>query len=146
MRTAVHFAIGLIFGLGLVVSGMIDPAKVQNFLDIFGTWDPSLAFVMAGAVIVTFVGYRFAWHNAKPMLDNQFHLPRSTAIDHRLVIGAAIFGAGWGLGGYCPGPALTALGLIAPGTTVFVPAMLVGMWLARMAANAVQRVPVSSKS
>ena len=146
MRSVAYFMIGLIFGLGLVVSGMIDPAKVQNFLDIFGTWDPSLAFVMAGAVIVTFVGYRFAWRNATPMLDDQFHLPRSTAIDRRLVLGAAVFGIGWGVGGYCPGPALTALGLLAPGTIVFVPAMLVGMWLARMTANAVQRVPVSSKS
>jgi len=146
MRTAIHFAIGLIFGLGLVVSGMIDPAKVQNFLDIFGTWDPSLAFVMAGAVAVTFAGYRLAWRNEKPVLEDRFHIPESTAIDRRLVLGAAIFGIGWGLGGYCPGPALTALGLLAPGTIVFVPAMLVGMWLARMTASAAQPTPVSSKS
>ncbi|MFO0990454.1 MAG: YeeE/YedE family protein [Hyphomicrobiales bacterium] len=146
MRTAVHFAIGLIFGLGLVVSGMVDPTKVQNFLDLFGSWDPSLAFVLVGAVVVTFAGYRLAWRNATPMLDDQFHLPRSRAIDRRLLLGAAIFGTGWGLSGYCPGPALTALGLLAPGTIVFVPAMLVGMWLARMTANATERVPVSSKS
>lgn len=133
MRTIVQFAIGLIFGLGLVVSGMIDPAKVQNFLDIFGTWDPSLAFVMAGAVAVTFAGYRLAWRNARPVLDDRFHLPETTAIDKRLVLGAAVFGIGWGLGGYCPGPAFTGLSLLAPGTIVFVPAMLVGMWLARIA-------------
>ena len=131
MRIAFHFAIGLIFGLGLVISGMVNPAKVQNFLDIFGTWDPSLAFVMAGAVAVTFAGYRLAWRRARPMLDDRFHLPQSNIIDRRLVLGAAIFGIGWGLGGYCPGPALTSLGLVAPGTIVFVPAMLVGMWLAR---------------
>ena len=135
MRIAIHFAIGLIFGLGLVVSGMINPAKVQNFLDIFGNWDPSLAFVMAGAVVVAFAGYRLAWRNDKPMLDERFHLPPSTAIDRRLVFGAGVFGIGWGLGGYCPGPALTGLGLLAPGTLVFVPAMLAGMWLARKAAN-----------
>jgi uncharacterized membrane protein YedE/YeeE len=136
MRVAVHFAIGLIFGLGLVVSGMVDPAKVQNFLDIFGTWDPSLAFVMAGAVAVTFAGYRLAWRKARPVLDDRFYLPEATAIERRLVLGAAVFGIGWGLGGYCPGPAFTGLSLLAPGTIVFVPAMLVGMWLGRNAATA----------
>jgi uncharacterized protein len=126
----------LLFGLGLVISGMVDPAKVQNFLDIFGNWDPSLAFVMAGAVAVAFAGYRLAWRNARPVLDHRFYLPETTAIDLRLVFGAAVFGIGWGLGGYCPGPAFTGLGLFAPGTIVFVPAMLVGMWLARNAASA----------
>ncbi|MBL8906293.1 MAG: YeeE/YedE family protein [Rhizobiales bacterium] len=145
MRIAVHAIIGLIFGLGLVVSGMVDPAKVQNFLDIFGIWDPSLAFVMAGAVLVAFAGYRLAWRNATPMLDDQFHLPKSTAIDRRLILGAAVFGTGWGLGGYCPGPALTAMGLLAPGTIAFVPAMLIGMWLARMTANATQSAAIGSK-
>jgi uncharacterized membrane protein YedE/YeeE len=145
MRTIIHFAIGLIFGLGLVVSGMVDPAKVQNFLDVFGTWDPSLAFVMAGAVAVTFAGYRLAWRNAHPVLDDRFHLPEATAIDRRLVLGAAVFGIGWGLGGYCPGPAFTGLTLLAPGTIVFVPAMLVGMWLARNAAAATAaRAPAGS--
>jgi uncharacterized membrane protein YedE/YeeE len=136
MRIIAHFAIGLIFCLGLVVSGMVNPAKVQNFLDFFGTWDPSLALVMAGAVVVAFAGYRLAWRNAKPMLDDRFHLPETTAIDHRLVLGAAVFGIGWGLGGYCPGPALAGLSLLAPGTVVFVPAMIAGMWLARAAAPA----------
>lgn len=136
MRVVLHFAIGLLFGLGLVVSGMLDPAKIQNFLDIFGTWDPSLAFVMAGAVAVAFTGYRLAWRNERPVLDHRFHLPEATAIDRRLVFGAAVFGIGWGLGGYCPGPAFTSLSLLAPGTIIFVPAMLVGMWLARNAAIA----------
>ena len=146
MRIVAHFTIGLIFGLGLVISGMVDPAKVQNFLDIFGTWDPSLAFVMAGAVAVTFAGYRLAWSNATPMLDEQFHLPRTNTIDRRLILGAAVFGIGWGLGGYCPGPALTAVGLLATGTIVFVPAMLVGMWIARMTENASDPASVNSKS
>jgi uncharacterized membrane protein YedE/YeeE len=144
MRTVVHFALGLIFGLGLVVSGMVNPAKVQNFLDIFGTWDPSLAFVMAGAVAVAFAGYRLASRNARPVLDDRFHLPETTAIDRGLVLGAAVFGIGWGLGGYCPGPAFTGVSLLAPGTIVFVPAMLVGMWLARNAATAAARAPAGS--
>jgi uncharacterized membrane protein YedE/YeeE len=126
------FAAGLIFGLGLVVSGMSDPAKVLNFLDLIGTWDPSLAFVMGGAVLVTFVGYRLALARRAPLLGSRFELPTRKDVDPRLVGGAALFGLGWGLGGYCPGPALTALPLAAPGTLVFLPAMLAGMWLARM--------------
>src|SRR5262245_41845970 len=96
MRIIVQFAIGLIFGLGLVISRMVDPAKIQNFPDFFGTWDPSLAFVMAGAVVVTFAGYRLAWRNTKPVLDDRFHLPEATLIDRRLLLGAAVFGIGWG--------------------------------------------------
>jgi uncharacterized protein len=137
MRVAVNFALGLTFGLGLVLSGMVDPAKILNFLDVFGTWDPSLALVMFGAVIITFAGYQLAWRNSRPMFDDLFHLPKSTAIDRRLVLGAAIFGVGWGLSGYCPGPALAGISLLAPGTVVFVPAMLAGMWIARtLTANA----------
>jgi hypothetical protein len=124
---------GLVFGLGLVVSGMIDPAKVLNFLDVAGSWDPSLAFVMAGAVAVTFAGYRLVHTRARPLLAERFDLPARRDIDARLMSGAAIFGLGWGLGGYCPGPAVTALGLGAPGTIVFVAAMLAGMWAARLA-------------
>ena len=86
MRVPLHFAIGLIFGLGLVVSGMVNPAKVQNFLDIYGSWDPSLAFVMAGAVMVAFVGYRLAWRRTKPLLDDRFHLPEATSLDRRLLL------------------------------------------------------------
>ncbi|MDI7861714.1 YeeE/YedE family protein [Rhizobiaceae bacterium n13] len=126
-----NLAIGLIFGLGLVLSGMANPAKVQNFLDLFGTWDPSLAFVMGGAILVTFIGYRLVWQRGAPVSGGSFQLPSRTDIDSRILLGPAIFGIGWGLGGYCPGPALTALGLAAPGTLAFVPAMLAGMWLAR---------------
>jgi uncharacterized membrane protein YedE/YeeE len=135
MRALFGFLSGLVFGLGLVISGMANPAKVLNFLDIAGTWDPSLAFVMAGAAGVTFIGYRLAWRRATPLLEPKFDVPTNTSIDRPLVAGAALFGIGWGIGGYCPGPALTALPLLAPGTLVFVPAMLIGLWLGAYARN-----------
>lgn len=123
---------GLIFGIGLVISGMANPAKVQNFLDLTGTWDPSLAFVMGGAVVVTFIGYRLAIKRGAPVLDTEFHLTAKTAIDGRLLAGAAVFGIGWGLAGFCPGPAVTSLLLAAKGTLIFVPAMIAGLALARL--------------
>lgn len=132
-RVLIGLVAGLIFGIGLVVSGMSNPAKVLNFLDLFGTWDPSLAFVMGGAVIVSLVGYRLVWLRSEPLIAVQFHVPSRADLDPRLLTGAAVFGVGWGLGGFCPGPALTAIPLAATGTLVFVPAMLVGMWLARLA-------------
>ena len=131
MRILISAIAGLVFGLGLIISGMSDPAKVQNFLDLFGIWDPSLAFVMAGAIAVTFVGYRAAFGRGSPLLADAVSLPTKTAIDAPLVIGAALFGVGWGLSGFCPGPAIVSLPLLATGTLVFVPAMLVGMLLAR---------------
>jgi uncharacterized membrane protein YedE/YeeE len=133
MGFVVNLALGLLFGIGLVISGMSDPAKVLNFLDLAGTWDPSLAFVMGGAVIVAFVGYRIVLKRGRPLVGTSFHLPTRTDLEPRIVVGPAIFGLGWGLGGFCPGPALTALGLAAPGTLAFVPAMFIGMWLARLA-------------
>ena len=135
MTLLINFVIGLIFGLGLVVSGMSNPAKVLNFLDLAGSWDPSLAFVMGGAVIVTFIGYRIVLQRKAPIFDTKFHVPTRTDVDTRLIVGPALFGIGWGLGGFCPGPALTAIGLGAPGTLIFVPAMLVGMWVARLMAE-----------
>ena len=132
MSFLVNLLLGLLFGIGLIVSGMADPAKVQNFLDLFGTWDPSLAFVMGGAVLVTFVGYRLVLRRGKPVVGSKFHLPSKTEIDSPIIVGPALFGIGWGLGGFCPGPALTAIGLAQTGTLVFVPAMLAGMWAARM--------------
>ena len=132
MRTLFGFLSGLIFGVGLVVSGMSDPAKVLNFLDLAGVganWDPSLAFVMGGASVTAFVGYRLAWRRPAPMLMREFDVPSSDAIDRPLLAGAALFGIGWGIGGFCPGPAWTALPLMAPGTLVFLPAMLLGLWL-----------------
>jgi uncharacterized protein len=139
MSFIVNLALGLLFGIGLVVSGMSDPAKVLNFLDLFGTWDPSLAFVMGGAVMVAFVGYRLVLRRDKPIADGRFHLPNRSDIDGRILVGPAIFGLGWGLGGFCPGPALTALGLAAPGTLAFVPAMFAGMWAARILADGSRR-------
>jgi len=135
MSFLVNLGLGLLFGIGLVVSGMSDPAKVLGFLDLFGTWDPSLAFVMGGAVLVAFFGYRAVLARSRPIVGDRFHLPEKTAIDGRLIAGSAIFGIGWGLGGFCPGPALTALGLGAAGTLVFIPAMALGMWAARLLAE-----------
>lgn len=122
---------GLVFGLGLLISGMANPAKVQNFLDLFGTWDPSLAFVMGGAIAVTLPGFALLKKSTKPLFDDVFRFPTRADIDTRLLTGASIFGVGWGLGGLCPGPALVALPMLAPGTMLFVPAMLVGMFGAR---------------
>ena len=132
MRPLLGFLSGLVFGVGLVVSGMSDPAKVLNFLDlaaIGSTWDPSLAFVMGGASLTALVGYRLAWRRPAPVLMREFDVPSSSAIDRPLLVGAALFGLGWGIGGFCPGPAWTALPLLAAGTLAFLPAMLVGLWL-----------------
>ncbi|HPG89922.1 MAG TPA: YeeE/YedE family protein [Hyphomicrobium sp.] len=125
-----NFAAGVVFGVGLIIAGMINPAKVLNFLDIAGLWDPSLAFVMAGAIAVTAIGYRIGRTRARPLFDETFRWPTATAIDWRLIAGAAIFGVGWGLVGLCPGPAIASLILAAPATLVFVPAMLIGIWSA----------------
>jgi len=120
-------ASGLLFGLGLTVSAMIDPAKVLNFLDIAGTWDPSLAFVMAAAIPVTAIGFAIANRRGRPLIDTSFRGPTATAIDLRPMLGAILFGVGWGLVGYCPGPALAALGFGNPATWLFVAAMLAGV-------------------
>src|SRR5258707_10321360 len=108
MAVVFQFAIGLIFGLGLLISGMSDPAKVLNFLDLAGigsgTWDPSLAFVMAGAVAVTFVGFKRVLKQPRPLLGEKFYLPTKQDVDLRIISGPAIFGVGWGLGGFCPRP------------------------------------------
>ena len=135
MGVLINFAAGLIFGIGLVVSGMADPAKVLNFLDVAGNWDPSLAFVMLGAIAVTATGYWFILRRSKPILDPHFHLPVENEIDRRLIIGSAIFGLGWGLVGFCPGPAIASLGLAARGTLVFVSTMLIGIAAASFVHN-----------
>ena len=135
MRILVNVIAGLIFGVGLTISGMADPAKVLNFLDVAGSWDPSLAFVMVGAIAVTATGYWFTLRRPKPLLEQRFHVPAESEIDRPLIIGAATFGLGWGLVGFCPGPAIVSLGLGAPGTLAFVPSMLIGVaaaaWLLR---------------
>ena len=120
---------GLVFGLGLTISEMINPQKVLAFLDIGGDWDPSLALVMASALIVTFSGYRLVLSRGQPLFDTRFHLPELKHIDPRLLVGSALFGIGWGLAGFCPGPALTAATLAYPQVMVFLAAMLVGMFV-----------------
>ena len=124
-------ATGMLFGAGLSVSGMINPAKVIAFLDIAGEWDPSLAFVMLGALAVTAAGYRLVLRRARPVCGSAFSLPLRRDIDPALLLGAVLFGIGWGLGGYCPGPALAALGFGQTPTLVFVAAMVAGMMAAR---------------
>lgn len=139
MAIVFQFAIGLIFGFGLLLSGMSDPAKVLNFLDVAGiwsgTWDPSLAFVMAGAIAVTFVGFKWALRQPRPLFGESFHLPTRQELDMRIISGPAIFGVGWGLAGLCPGPAFTALGFGSRAALMFVVAMAAGMVMARWAAN-----------
>jgi uncharacterized membrane protein YedE/YeeE len=129
MRIVLAFVAGLVFGLGLLLSGMADPAKVLGFLDLAGAWDPSLAFVMAGAIAVGALAFALARRRTRALLGDAMQLPTATAIDRRLVVGSLMFGAGWGLAGFCPGPALVALGLGAPQAVVFVAAMLAGMGL-----------------
>lgn len=135
MPSFVNAIAGLLFGLGLLLSGMADPAKVQNFLDLFGAWDASLAFVMAGAVATTFMGYRLAMRRPAPLLSPKFAARSSRPLDRPLLIGAGIFGVGWGLTGFCPGPAVVSLPLLARGTLLFVPAMLAGIVVARLMAR-----------
>lgn len=132
MHVLASLASGVLFGLGLAVSGLINPAKVQAFLDIAGAWDPSLIATMGAAVLVTAVGYRLVFAMGRPAFDRAFSLPSRTDIDTRLVAGAAIFGVGWGLVGFCPGPAVAALALGLPETVTFVVAMLAGMAAGRI--------------
>ncbi len=126
------FAFGVIFGLGLIVSEMVNPAKVLAFLDIFGQWDPSLAFVMAGAVAVSALGYVIASHRGAPLFAPRLEISTRRDLDPRLIAGAALFGVGWGLAGLCPGPALTALAFGPWQVFAFVAAMITGMALFRL--------------
>lgn len=129
MHALAAFAAGLIFGIGLIVSGMSDPAKVLGFLDLAGEWDPSLAFVMVGAILVGMIGYAVARRRTAAFLGGVMHLPTARHIDRRLVLGSLIFGVGWGLAGFCPGPAIVSLGAGQDKAAVFVIAMLAGMAL-----------------
>lgn len=134
------FFSGLVFAIGLGIAGMTRPVKVIGFLDFFGRWDASLAFVMAGAIAVSFVAYRWSLTMRAPLLEPSFALPGRTDLDAKLIIGSAIFGAGWGLGGFCPGPALTSIASGALPVFAFVGAMVLGMylhgWFAEMSAAA----------
>lgn len=126
-RLIVALVAGVIFGLGLTVSQMINPAKVIAFLDIFGDWDPSLAFVMGGAVAVTSIGYRLAWRAKKPLLAPRFEVPGNRTVDRRLALGAVLFGVGWGLAGLCPGPAISAVTVGGQTAWVFLASMAAGV-------------------
>lgn len=129
MRILMALVAGLLFGIGLIVSGMSDPAKVLGFLDVAGNWDPSLALVMAGAILVSFIPFQLASRAPRALLGEPMRLPTARDIDRRLVLGALTFGAGWGLAGYCPGPALVSVALGGYKPLVFVGAMVGGMLL-----------------
>lgn len=131
MRTFLTFLVGIVFGTGIALSGMANPAKVINFFDIAGSWDPSLAFVMGGAVITTFIGYRLVLRRPAPVFEPSFDIPQNRKVDMRLLSGAGIFGIGWGIAGFCPGGALPALGTLHPQVILFVAALIVGMFLVR---------------
>jgi len=127
MAIVMAFVAGLVFGVGLIVSGMANPAKVLGFLDVAGRWDPSLAFVMIGAIVVGTVAFFIARRRGRTVLGGRIQWPAAAGITPRLVLGSAVFGIGWGLAGFCPGPALVALGAGAPKAIGFVAAMLAGM-------------------
>ena len=129
MATFFALLAGAVFGIGLIVSGMADPAKVLGFLDLAGNWDPSLAFVMAGAIAVGVIAFTFARKRTVSFLGLQMRMPTATQLDRRLVGGGLLFGIGWGIAGFCPGPALVALGMGQGKAAVFVVAMLIGMGL-----------------
>jgi len=131
---------GLVFGLGLIVSGMANPAKVLGFLDLTGAWDPSLAWVMAGAIGVSFFAFMFAKDRTRSLIGADMKLPSGRTIDRRLVAGSTLFGMGWGVAGFCPGPGLVALGLGEVKALIFVAAMLAGMGIFELVERRRQRV------
>ena len=129
MKNILTLLSGLIFGLGLIISGMTNPAKVIGFLDITDLWDPSLIFVMIGAISIAFFGFKLVKNKSQTVFDEPIHLPGTTHISKELVIGSLLFGAGWALAGFCPGPALVALGAGYKEAFIFVTAMIVGMYV-----------------
>ena len=130
MKITLALLAGLVFGLGLSLGGMNQPAVVLGFLDLFGAWNPRLVFVMGGAVLTTAIGYRLVFRRDRPLFEADFQLPTAQRLDARLIGGSALFGIGWGIAGYCPGPALASLSGAAPSLLVLVAAMLAGWWLA----------------
>ncbi|MDP2782793.1 YeeE/YedE family protein [Devosia sp.] len=137
-RTIFAGLIGLVFGTGIAISGMANPAKVLNFFDLAGDWDPSLAFVMGSALLVAAVGYFFVLKRDRPILEPRFHLPTNRKLDASLLAGSALFGIGWGIAGFCPGGAIPALGLGESAAWIFVAAMLVGIAAAKTARDALR--------
>jgi uncharacterized protein len=146
MNRASPFLAGLVFGIGLCLSGMTDPRKVLGFLDLGGAWDPSLAFVMGGAVAVAFVAFRIAARRRKSLSGEPFHLPTAKTIDARLVGGSVIFGVGWGLVGLCPGPAITDIGFLDLRAALFVASMILGVGLYRLVAALPSAAPLAEAS
>ncbi|MDC8769952.1 YeeE/YedE family protein [Roseateles albus] len=137
-----EFGVGLLFGLGLILAGMTDPSKVLGFLDLAGQWDPSLAFVMGGAILVSLGAFALAKKRSQSFLGGAMHLPTSRDIDRRLITGSLLFGAGWGLAGFCPGPAIVSVATGNPKAIVFVLAMLAGMAVFEIAENRVKTSPI----
>ncbi len=131
VKTAAGYLAGMLFGLGLAISGMTDPARVLGFLDIAGVWDPTLIFVLGAAVGTTFVGYRLVFARGTPLFSTQFQLPTKQELDAKLLGGAALFGVGWGLSGYCPGPAIASMGGLTLPLLALLAAMVVGWWIAQ---------------
>lgn len=146
MRSIVALASGVLFGAGLVVGGMTDPAKVLGFLDLAGAWDPSLAFVMGAAVLVTLPTFQLLKSRKRPLFDDRFYLPTRKDLDPQLICGAVLFGTGWGIAGLCPGPAIANLWTGSPQVLVFVVAMLAGMWLKdRVGALSIPGAPATAR-
>ena len=139
MRLITTYLIGLVFGVGISISGMANPAKVLNFFDVAGIWDPSLGFVMGGALIMTFIGYRYVLKRPTPMLSQTFYLPGRRDLDLPLIGGSAVFGIGWGIAGFCPGGALPALGTGSVDVWIFVAALLAGIVIANIIQAAMAR-------
>ncbi|QEL11695.1 YeeE/YedE family protein [Kushneria phosphatilytica] len=131
MKMLAGYVAGLLFGLGLTIGGMTDPARVIGFLDVAGDWDPTLMGVLGGAVITTFIGYRLVWRRGAPLLADRFQLPERRDLDARLLGGAALFGIGWALSGYCPGPAVASLTGLSWPLAAFMVTMVAGWWIAR---------------
>jgi uncharacterized protein len=132
MRPVVTLLAGTVFGAGLTLGGMTDPARVRGFLDLFGDWDPTLAFVMGGALVVMAIAWRIVPGMARPLFDDGFHVPKNTDLDPKLLGGAALFGIGWGVAGLCPGPGFAALAIEPLSAAIFVVALLAGMALHRL--------------
>lgn len=139
LRLISALAAGMLFGLGLSVAQMIDPAKVVGFLDVFGQWDPSLAFVMGGGLVVNLIATPLIFKRARPAFADYFRLPAKTEIDRRIVLGGVIFGIGWGLAGYCPGPMLTSLSFADGSIVTIVVAYLVGTLITKLALTRIDR-------
>ena len=131
MALLCSFLIGGLFGIGLAVAGMLSPSKIAGFLDIFGLWDPSLAFVMGGGVMINMIGHHLLMKRATPLFGGTFRLPAGQDIDRRLLGGSALFGIGWGLGGLCPGPVISSLLLCPADVVIFAIMMLAGLWIGK---------------